>query len=799
VRAKLSLTVGLLGLLALVLTVITAAIYERMTLQNHQLVLGQITQRAVAQLETTLRNELTDLAFAIQSEAEFRRTALGTDRSALYQLLLQEFQRHFATEGLIQLQRIAVYDKDLKLLSIAAEQAQGDAVGAACEGLVQRARLRRGLERVKTQSMLCASAGKAYYSLLVPIGGLTPQGFLQLESDPVVAMTRLEGVLGAPIEVAYSTGEIAYRSATWPQASDASDVVVAQYAMTTDAAEPALSISIANDIRELRARLSATLDALLTVAVIATLIAAATTHQILERAVVRPLERLSQQLQKVRSDKAHLGEKVDVRGDTEVRQLAETFNLMAGELNSLYDTLQNMAFTDPLTQLPNRLHLQESLNELISRYRNDGLSFALFMIDLDRFKQINDTLGHLAGDALLQQVAQRLREALQPAGDAAASYSAAADIPLNSVARLGGDEFASLLPQVATPQKACSAAASVLASMRQPFDVAGHQINVDLSIGIALYPQHGADGPSLLRCADMAMYDAKRHGRGYSLFELIYESRAIRQFDLENDLRKALTRGQLSLHYQPQVDVATWRVQSVEALMRWHHHDEDLVPPDLFIPLAEQANLIRPLTLWAVEHALQDVAAWVQAGHDMRVAVNVAPSCLQDADFAELTLTMLHRRGIRPDTLTLEVTERGHPGQLAAAAPALAALADAGVRISVDDFGAGFPTLAQLKQLPLRQLKIDKSFIFDMLTNPSDAAVIRATVDIARQRNLEIVAEGVENMAQWQALRDFGVGLAQGYMIARPLSYDDLLIWLGTATKNAIWQPAQTEPTPVAS
>ena len=234
-------------------------------------------------------------------------------------------------------------------------------------------------------------------------------------------------------------------------------------------------------------------------------------------------------------------------------------------------------------------------------------------------------------------------------------------------------------------------------------------------------------------------------------------------------------------------------VTGVEALMRWHHHDQDMIPPDFFIPLAEQINMIRPLTFWALEQAIRDCARWRAQGRDLNVAVNIAPMCLHDPSFVAHTLRLLEQLHVSPGALTLEITERGHHGQLPSALPAIIELNQAGIHLSVDDFGIGYPTLAQLKQSPVHQLKIDRSVVMDMLRDAGDAGIVRATVDIARHRKLEVVAEGVELQTHWNALAAYGVDIAQGYLIARPMAHADLLSWLdANTTGENIWIPQRT-------
>lgn len=789
-RGKLSLMIGLMGLLALILTLTTAKVFEHTALENHRALLEQLVARKVEGIYQQLRIKVTDLALALQAEDEFRNAFSGRLPIVIATTLTKQFQRQFANTGMIRLHRIGLYDQNLALLGQAAEPLLKIDPDIACASLAEQALVRSGTERSKILYALCATRGRAYFALLAPIGGLRPVGYVQLETDPITAFTHLETELGMPIRIVAPNGQPAFQSSDWTSTTTGQHAVFAQHVVYTTSYEPVLTIIAAYNVDTLYQQLDHTLLLLLLSAAVITLIVIVTMRVMLSRSLVTPLEHLVTHLQLAHHDKQRLGEPIEVQGDSEVRQLATTFNVMTAELRSLYGTLQYMAFTDPLTRLPNRLQLQENLNYLLTLYTDKGLSFALFIIDVDRLDQASDRSGSMVSDALLKIVATRLHESLRSTDFLAHIPPDDVNVNIDNVARLGGDEFAALLPLVGNVEQAMRVATNALEAMHQPFALDGHHINVDISIGVALFPLHSSDAAGLLRCADIAMYEAKRQGRGCVVFETGQEQNSMRQFDLERDLRQALARGQLDLHYQPQVHMKSRRVVGVEALMRWHHHDQDMIPPDFFIPLAEQINMIRPLTYWALEQAIRDCARWRRVGRDLCVAVNIAPMCLHDPGFVATVLRLLEHWQVNPSALTLEITERGHHGQLPTAQPAIIELNRAGIHLSVDDFGIGYPTLAQLKQLPVHQLKIDRSFVMDMLHDASDAGIVRATIDIARHRNLEVVAEGVELQTHWNALASYGVDIAQGYLIARPMSHADLLHWLeaNTAGEN-VWIP----------
>ncbi|MBI3776119.1 MAG: EAL domain-containing protein [Gammaproteobacteria bacterium] len=781
--------IGLMGLFALILTLTAAKVFEHKTLDNQRTLLEQLLARKVEGIYQQLRIEIADLALALQAETEFRHAFSSQLPELITATLAKQFQRQFANDGIIRLQRIGLYDQNLIPLGRTADPMLKIEPDIACGSLVEQAATRMGTERSKILYALCAARGHAYFSLLAPIGGLRPLGFVQLEVDPIIAFAHLETEMGMPIRIVAPTGQAAFQSPDWPNMTASTHAVFAQHVVYAASYEPVFTIIAAYNVETLNQNLDRTLLLLLLSAAVITLIVIVTMRVMLSRSLVTPLERLVTHLQVAHHDKQRLGEPIEVKGDLELRQLATTFNVMTAELRSLYGTLQYMAFTDPLTCLPNRLQLQENLNYLLTLYADKGLSFALFIIDVDRYNGV-DNANDAVSNALLKIVATRLQEALRSTDFLAHIPQDHINVNVDNVARLGGDEFAALLPLVGDTDQAKRVATNALDVMRTPFELNGSRIKVDISIGIALFPLHRSDAAGLLRCADIAMYEAKRQGRGCVVFETGQEQDSVRQFDLERDLRQALARGQLDLHYQPQVHMKSRRVVGVEALMRWHHHDQDMIPPDFFIPLAEQINMIRPLTFWALEQAIRDCARWRRVGRDLGVAVNITPMCLHDPSFVTTVLRLLAQWQVSPSALTLEITERGHYGQLPNALPAIAELNQAGVQLSVDDFGVGYPTLAQLKNLPVHQLKIDRSFVLDMLLDASDAGIVRATIDIARHRNLEVVAEGVELQSHWNALADYGVDIAQGYLIARPMSHADLLHWLEANTAGeSVWIP----------
>jgi diguanylate cyclase (GGDEF)-like protein len=414
---------------------------------------------------------------------------------------------------------------------------------------------------------------------------------------------------------------------------------------------------------------------------------------------------------------------------------------------------EHQSLHDALTGLPNRTLFRDRIEHAVRA----GRSGAVMLIDLDHFKEINDTLGHHAGDRLLQEVSQRLRSSL-------AEH--------DTVARLGGDEFGVLLPGLPSQDDASAVARRLLGRLREPFSIDGLTLEVDASIGIACAPAHGEAVEQLIQRADIAMYAAKEGGRGYMLFEQQLDRYSPRRLSLAGTLRSAIAEGQIVLFFQPKAELATGRIVGVEALARWDHPRLGLIGPCEFVPIAEQTGLIGPLTTHVLEAALGQVREWSEQGEELTVAVNLSARSFLDAQLAVEIPRLLERSGVDAARLELEITESMlmlDPGRAEAT---LTRLSGIGLTLSVDDFGTGYSSLANLKRLPVHWIKIDKSFVIDMPHDPSDAAIVRSTIELAHNLGLRVVAEGVESHEAWERLSALGCDLAQGFHVSRPLPAD---------------------------
>jgi len=424
---------------------------------------------------------------------------------------------------------------------------------------------------------------------------------------------------------------------------------------------------------------------------------------------------------------------------------------------------RQQARTDDLTGLGNRRHVMVQLGERLRATRAGAARFGVLLVDVDRFKEINDSLGHHVGDELLRQLARRLRRAL---GEDAV------------LARLGGDEFVALVPAPGGTPDAVAAAEGFLALLDEPFALDGLLAHVRASVGVALAPDHGDDRSVLLRHADVAMYRAKAGGGGVGVYADEADEHGLERIVLAGELRAALESEALVVHYQPKADLATGAVTSVEALVRWQHPTRGLLAPGVFLPLAEQQGMLARLTSRVLEMAAAQAVAWARAGRPLRVAVNLAPANLLDARFPDEVAALLRRTGLDPSLLQLEITEDTIMVDPVRVLDVVARLAELGLSFALDDFGTGYSSLAYLKRLPVQELKIDRSFVMDMDRSRDDAVIVRSTVDLARNLGLTVVAEGVETHDTWERLAAFGCHAAQGFFLSPPLPADALEGWL---------------------
>jgi len=490
-----------------------------------------------------------------------------------------------------------------------------------------------------------------------------------------------------------------------------------------------------------------------------------------------------------------LGFTIPVKGRDELAQTAITFNEMSGKLRSYYEQreqaeealnrlnedleqrvhlrteeltqayaqIEHQAMHDALTRLPNRTLFHDRLKQAILFSIRENKPFGLVIIDLNHFKEINDSLGHHAGDLVLQEAADRLRGALRQS---------------DTVARLGGDEFALILPTVGDPSNAVVILNKLHQVLEAPMTIDGQELTFGGSLGMALFPHDGNEASQLMRRADMAMYAAKRRKEHHVLYTGDLEQVTTDRLNMQTELRRAIQNNELVLYYQPKVDFTSGVVNGVEALVRWQHPKRGLMFPDDFLPLAEQSGLIKPLTEWVLNDALRQCRLWLNEGLALQVAVNVSVTDIQDLAFADTVAESLARAGVEAELLELEITETGIMVEPKRAIAVITRLSEMGVQVAIDDFGTGYSSMAYLRKLPIARIKVDKSFVRDMLNNKNDDVIVRTIIGLGHNLGLSVVAEGVENKEIWARLRTLDCDSAQGYGLSRPIPADQLERWV---------------------
>ncbi|MEH6354580.1 MAG: EAL domain-containing protein [Marinobacter sp.] len=491
--------------------------------------------------------------------------------------------------------------------------------------------------------------------------------------------------------------------------------------------------------------------------------------------MVRPLQQLMGAVREI--GRGNLAPKIGLSTSDELGQLGLSFQEMAGNLKTSRVKIERLAYHDSLTGLPNRFQAHEALRCMIALARRQNGRMAVLFLDLDNFKRVNDTLGHQVGDQLLMEMAARLQVVLR-AEDVI--HQEASHNTSDVLARLGGDEFVVLLSNVGSSRDAAKVASRILDIMRLPFYFNDNEIYSGCSIGISLFPSDGSEVDDLIKRADAAMYQAKEQGRNnYQFYSAAYNLAALEHISLEGRLRRALKNNELVLYYQPLVQARTGKIVGLEALLRWHDPLEGIIPPDKFIPVAEESGLILPLGEWVLREAGRQLSTWHAAGFtDASVSVNVSAIQLQRQDLVTIVDQVLKDNGLRPWQLELEITETALMKIRPEVIGDLNAMRQKGVTVSLDDFGTGYSSLSLLQELPIGKLKIDKSFVRDMLVDPKDAAIVSAVLFIAKSLGLRSTAEGVETPEQAARLAEEGCDQLQGYLLCRPLPVAEMTAFL---------------------
>ncbi|MHB8535716.1 MAG: bifunctional diguanylate cyclase/phosphodiesterase [Sulfuricaulis sp.] len=775
-RSSLVFALAVVGGLSAIFVFGSGDAYRNLAIEQQRATLAEQVRVRVGDLRREFELDSQRFTALATSNPGLVSAMEGGKSTALVHRLDGLFDRFDLITPSARLDKIQALDANMNSFAFSTRGASDAALDqSSCQSQLALSTKRKATVNTKLVTGVCVADKKIYRVMMLPVSDRAQSGYLMAAVDITPSLSGPENIFGMPVQLTFADGSVLQRSANWPSAGNEENNLVAEQVFGAIAVpRTILSIAVSRDIRSFREHLVQTERSTMGAALATILLVMLLMLWVLQKTSIKPMQTLMAQMLKVRSDKNHYGEHVVVAGNTEVAELGAGFNVMTTRLKELYESLESLAFTDPLTKLPNRTLFHERLVQAIDDAKRDYRPFALMLMDIDRFKDINDTLGHQVGDMLLQQVAARLRSKLRD---------------IDTVARMGGDEFAILLPAV-NDKHATMAARMLLQALRTPFVVGEQNLDIGASIGVALYPDHGVDANILIQRADVAMYAAKHANTGHAFYDGKLDQHNPTRLTLLGELRHAVEQEQFVLYFQPKVNLKTYQVTGVEALVRWNHPREDLMLPDTFIPLLEQTGMIRSLTPWVMNESLRQGQVLQDQGAPITISMNLSVRDLQDPYLADAFAEQLAALQISPRWLELEITESAVMTEPERALEVLTRLSTMGLRIAIDDFGTGYSSLSYLKKLPVNTIKIDKSFVIGMGRDENDAAIVRTSIDLAHNLKLEVVAEGVENEETLKRLAELGCDTAQGHYISRPLTADDLALWL----KQSSWGITKRNP-----
>ncbi len=783
-----SLVVILLSLLSMGLVMVAWNVYSKFMLENQERAVGEQVARESTLLLKNVESIAEYVGMYTQHQPAFRRAFHNRNASALTAALDEQFHQYQVSIGNLKLVQSYVYDAKFQLLASSSQRMVGSEVGSTlCYDAIEIAAKREAGDQLKILSGICRLESGRYSTMILPVGGLRHEGYLQLVYDPYYALLSLEKNLAKPLAITTVKEEVIYRSPFWRVTDNNHEVVVAGVWLRDINGVPVSEVQIQQDLRDLMGRSVDARNRLLLFAGGFTLLVLVLALWALQVSMIKPIRELINQLNLVRQGRHHLSSPLSLTGNAEVRELVQVFNNMSADLARLYDEYEEAAFIDQLTSLPNRTLFLDRLRQMILTSERKGERFGIMLLDLDGFKEINDALGHQVGDKLLQKIAQRLKRTIR----ASSTIARAVNEPIGdeytseavrfselTLARLGGDEFAILLPSLKDVDGAISVAKRIASALEPHAEIDGNSIVVAGTLGIAMFPEHGEDAEELLRRADIAMYVAKHIQSDFSVYDVAYDTHSVKQLALKAELRSAIEEDQMVLFYQPKLDFKSGYVSSVEALVRWKHPTRGMIPPDQFIPLSEQRGLIGPLTEWVIQKALWQYNQWQSQGIHLQIAVNLSSRVLFDLSLPNKIERLLIEAKLPASVLSFEITEEATMIDPSRAMDIMNRLNEMGLVLSIDDFGTGYSSLGYLKKLPVAEIKIDRSFVMDMETSESDAKIVHATIDLAHNLGLKVVAEGIETEYALNLLRSLNCDYAQGYYLSHPIPAAELVTWL---------------------
>lgn len=750
------IAIVLLGVISAVTVFMNAQTYRDLAFNFQRQYMSQLIESGVNEILAEQAGMAYHMGQNIRKDARFRDAFETGDDGELRGVLEAQFHSAPVSSGLIDVVGIYVFDADYRLrVATMRYPALAEEGEFMCGGLVEGMQIPGAGGRPGPLNEFCLHEGVTYIATIVSLGDLKPTGFLQVVYNPIAGIGKLDERLGMPVQIAGLQGDAAVTSPDWA-ARTSGNFVQSDYIVKSRAGEPVLAIAAASNADELILKIDKTNKRLMIIVALVLLVSVGLALLILKYSVFKPMQRLSHQLK----SRWVQGSGSTHESATADKKRTVTFHA----LGELYETLHDMAIRDPLTGTYNRALLEDRLSQLLAEHRRTPGMAAVLLIDMVRFKYVNDMLGHHTGDLLLQKVVARIAEVLRES---------------DTLARLGGDEFVILLPDTDAGQ-AEQVAQKIIQSMQRDFRVRGHKLSASVSIGIALMPDHGTEVDELLRNADYAMYTAKSGKQDYATYDPATTDRvAAHRMDADGMIREDIRRNDLFLVYQPVIEFATGSIHYLEALVRWRQPDGRVLMPDSFIRAAEQSGFIRQLSEWVIDTACRELVMLQAIEPGLRSGINLSMHNLHDFKLMIRLEEALARNKLGTDSLLLEITESGvmlDPDQVIEILEQLAAM---GLKLSIDDFGTGHSSLVHLRRLPVHTLKVDKSFVVDMDTDEENASIVRATIDLAHSLGLTVTAEGVESRSVHDLLKGMRCDYYQGYYIGKPMTLTEVEHWLG--------------------
>jgi diguanylate cyclase (GGDEF)-like protein len=747
------LTIILLGVVSAAAVYVNARTYRDLAFDFQRQYMTRLMAAKTGDMLADEAHQAHHAGLGLQQQDAFRAAYALRDADELAAVLAGFFRQEAASTTALEVTGLYVFGADAGLLAAASRPDFDAGAGTiVCPGLLRLARLQAGEERSQPLHELCAFNGAPYLATLIAIGEQSAPDYLQVVSDPLPRLVRIGSRLDMPVQVRRMDDSIVYATPGW-MADSGSREVLSDFVLSAADAQPLLRITARRDADALVLQLDRTNNRLLLVVALIILAAVAFALLMVKYSVFKPLRDLSYQL---RLSRGRVSNAATAAAD---RNTPVSFHA----LGELYETLHDMAIRDPLTGTYNRALLEDRLKQVIAEHRRTPCIAAILLVDLVRFKYVNDVMGHHIGDLLLKKVVDRISQVLRES---------------DTLARLGGDEFVIVLPDTDAEQ-ATQVAQKIIQSMETEFEVEGNKLSAAVSIGITLMPEHGDDVETLLRNADYAMYSIKNDKRDYAVYDPATADQVnAAKMTLGGVLNEDFGHNDLFLVYQPVMEFGTGRVSYLEALVRWRQPDGRVLMPESFVRVAEQSGLIRQLSEWVIDNVCRELATLQQDNPGLSAGINLSMHNLHDFNLMEQIRASLQRYRLEPQSLLLEITETGvmlDPDQVAETLGQLAAM---GLKLSIDDFGTGHSSLVYLKRLPVHTLKVDKSFVVDMDSDEDNTSIVRATIDLAHSLGLTVTAEGVETAVVHDQLKTMGCDYYQGYYVGRPTELPGIGRWL---------------------